>query len=107
LIREPEPSRISRTRDGHGTSEVQEDKVTCKPGTLIVDGGNCSNGSKAKVHSRTCKTKRDLTFKEEETEKETMSKFTEETCLQLRSGRSSTKIKLKRSRLKASLEVTV
>ena len=38
-IKRPKPSRIGRTRDGHGISKVQEDKETCKLGTPTENGG--------------------------------------------------------------------
>jgi hypothetical protein len=42
-ITSQELSRIGRTRDGHSTSKVLEDKETCKLGTPTQDGGNSSD----------------------------------------------------------------
>jgi len=42
-IKEQRPSKIKSERDGHSTSEVQEDLINFKPGTPTVDGGNSSD----------------------------------------------------------------
>jgi hypothetical protein len=42
-IKRPKPSRIGKTKDGHGTFVELEDKATCKLGTPTLDGGNSSD----------------------------------------------------------------
>jgi hypothetical protein len=101
-IRNQEPSRVCNKRDGHGTSETVEDQAKCKHGTLTLDGGNSSGGTRLMELSRTSsRPTEDLMSLEEEIEKATTSESTEEMELQPRSGSSSIRTRLSRSRLKA------
>jgi hypothetical protein len=62
LIKEQRLSNHGKIEPGHGTLNPQENPMTCKPGTLTVDGGNCSD-TKDKTSS-TFKTKRYLMYLE-------------------------------------------
>jgi len=62
-------SRIGKTKDGHSTSEVLEDQITSKLGTLTQDGGKFS-GMRMKALSMS-RMARLLMFQEEEIRKVT------------------------------------
>jgi hypothetical protein len=92
-IGKQEPSRTTKTRDGHGTLSTQEEPTICKPGIPTQDGGNSSDGVILLKLSITLETIRSLMSEEVEIKKEILFKYGERINQMLRNGLSFIKMK--------------
>jgi len=90
-------SRIGKTKDGHSTSEVLEDQITSKLGTLTQDGGKFS-GMRMKALSMS-RMARLLMFQEEEIKKVTVLEFGKRMVQRLKNGLSSIPTRKQRKEL--------
>jgi len=93
----PKLSRTGRTKDGHGTSQVLEDQITSKLGTLTQDGGKFS-GMRMKALSMS-RMARLLMFQEEEIKKVTVLEFGKRMVQRLKNGLSSIPTRKQRKEL--------